>query len=164
MVVPESGPAFFGAGLAAMALLLIAVDAAHRTDSLARVAAEALHGEQQQDLLTDRVGELDAAVIVKSNFGVVAGETDFGLIRCVFRRLINEIERGCDGNFKAFQTTVTGAFDFARQLATKADLGGRFAIFGLARNVHGLWLKQFARPEIECPRREVEVELDFAKL
>ena len=143
-----------------MALLLIAVDAAYRTDSLARFAAKALHGEQQQNLLTNRVGELEAAVIVKRNVDIVSGEADFGLLRSMLRRFIDEIERRADRNGESLQTTVAGAFDFAGQPAAHPDLGRRGPIFGLARDMYGLWLKQLARPEVKSPRREVEVVLE----
>jgi hypothetical protein len=164
MVIPQRGPTFVGAGLAAMAFLLIAVEAAHRTDSLARFAAEALHGEQQQNLFANRVGELEPAMIVKRNVDIVSGETDFALFRSTLRGLIDEIERLADRNGKAFQTAVAGTFDFAGQLAMEADLGRGWAVLRFARDMHGFGLEEFTRPEVERSWRDLEVELDFTKL
>ena len=164
MVVAKRGPTFFRARFAAMALLLIAVGAALRTYSLARFAAKALHGELQQNLLPNRVGELKPAVIVKSDIGVVFRQRHLGPVRCVLRRLVDEIEFAADRNCEAFQTTVAGAFDFAGQMATDTDLTGAWAIFSVTHDLQGFWLKQLTRPEIERSWGDGEVELDFANL
>jgi hypothetical protein len=102
----ERSPAIVGAIGLAIAGELISILAAYGTDALAGALADPLHGQSQQNLLSQNIFQLQAAALVKSDLRFALVDFHLFLARNVRYRTVKEVEAPFQGQPRPAQAAV----------------------------------------------------------
>ena len=138
----------------AAAFLLVPELTAERTDSFAVIAANGMHWQPQENLLTNHIRELDPRTTIKSN--VQVGGVNFAFLAGseILFGAIEKVEIAVQGNARRFQTAVAFGFKLALNMAVDPDFSERASDFSTPFNRQGDFLPQPGLQQIELARSQ----------
>lgn len=89
---PQGGPAVVNSFTSTLAVAVIAVLAALRTDASAIFIADQVHGQREQNVLPQNVCKFHPIPVVESDLGLACVYRDFAGQWTLWRRTIKQVE------------------------------------------------------------------------
>jgi hypothetical protein len=137
---------------------IVEVGAAVGAQAFALWAADYLHGQAEEDMLTESVAEREAISFIERDFDFAFLEVDLGVVRGVLDGAVEEVEVVVYGNGRGFEAAVAGGAELDFNVAADADFPESIAEeFRLTGGVEAAVLRDFLRePDLAWSVGDIE--------